>query len=203
MRFRSTSSGIIGKAQRSGRSLRQPCISLRLPDINPEERSITVCFTGHRVIAADTLPALTDRLDGVLLALYRRGYRIFISGAALGFDTLAAERVIALRQIHPDVQLVLAIPCSSQSRRWSTDQCDRYEHMVYSADKTHVLAPTYYNGCMQVRNRFMVDRSSFCLCYLAHMKGGTLSTVAYALKQDLPVLNAAMPDACAAFVQEM
>lgn len=203
MRFRSTSSGIIGKAQLSGRSLRQPCISLHLPSANPDDRSITACFTGHRVIPADVLPALTDRLDGVLLALYRRGYRIFISGAALGFDTLAAERVLALRNAHPDVQLVLAIPCSNQSERWNPEQGERYERMVYSADRTHVLSPKYYNGCMQVRNRFMVDRSSFCLCYLSHMKGGTLSTVAYAMKQDVPVLNAAMPDACAAFMQEI
>lgn len=165
-------------------------------------KDISVCFTGHRLIPHDDHEALTDSLNKVLECLYQRGYRDFFSGAALGFDALAAEKVLELRARHPDVRLHLAIPCSSQAERWRAADCKRYEHLLYHADATHVLSRDYYEGCMQVRNRFMVDRSSLCLCYLRHMKGGTMSTVSYAMEQSCPVLNLAMPDACDAFIRD-
>lgn len=164
-------------------------------------KDLTVCFTGHRAIPRDESARLTDRLDTLLEALYQRGYRDFISGAAVGFDVLAAERVIALKERHPDANLRLAIPCATQSERWKDSDCARYERMLYHADTTHVLSAQYYVGCMQVRNRFMVDHSSLCLCYLTHMRGGTMSTVAYAMQVNCPVLNLAMPDACDAYVR--
>jgi len=166
-------------------------------------RDLTVCFTGHRVIPRNDLDSLTGTLDALLEALYQKGYRDFISGAAVGFDMLAAERVLMLKQNHPDASLHLAIPCSTQYERWSDADCERYERMVYHADSTRVLSQFYYEGCMQVRNQYMVDRSSLCLCYLTHSRGGTMSTVAYAMKQECPVLNLAMPDACEAFISSL
>lgn len=166
-------------------------------------KDISVCFTGHRLIPADERDQLIDSMQKVLECLYQHGYRDFISGAALGFDILAAEQVLQLRSRHPDVRLLLAIPCSSQADRWRTEDCQRYERLLYNADATYVLSRQYYVGCMQVRNRFMVDRSAICLCYLRHMKGGTMSTVAYAMEQSCPVLNLAMPDACDAFVRQL
>ena len=166
-------------------------------------KDISVCFTGHRIIAPEDLDSLSLSLQKVLECLYQRGFRDFFSGAALGFDVLAAEHVLELRSHHPDVQLHLAIPCSSQADRWRTDDCHRYERLLYNADATHVLSKQYYEGCMQVRNRFMVDRSALCLCYLRHMKGGTMSTVSYAMEQSCPVLNLAMPDACDSFMNSL
>ena len=165
-------------------------------------KDLTVCFTGHRVIPANEVCRLSARLDALLEHLYQRGYRDFISGAALGFDLLCAERVIALKNRHADAMLQLAIPCSTQADRWPAVDCARYEQILYNADCTHVLSREYYAGCMHVRNRFMVDRSSLCLCYLTHHRGGTMSTVAYAMEQGCPVLNVAMEDACDAFMRE-
>lgn len=164
-------------------------------------KDLTVCFTGHRHIPHHEYDAIARRLDSVLEVLYQQGYRDFISGAALGFDVLAAERVIALKSRVPDVHLHLAIPCLTQSEHWTVEESQRYERMLYHADSTHVLSRVYYVGCMQVRNRFMVDRSALCLCYLTHHRGGTMSTVAYAMQQECPVLNLAMEDACEAFIR--
>ncbi|MBQ8200834.1 MAG: DUF1273 family protein [Clostridia bacterium] len=161
---------------------------------------ISVCFTGHRHISLSDEEALLSRLDALLEALYRRGFRDFICGGAIGFDTLAAEAVIRLREKNPDARLILALPCASQSEHWSPADCNRYERILYLADQTHVLSPHYYSGCMQVRNRFMVDRSMLCVCYLIHMRGGTMSTVSYALQQERTIVNLAMPDACEAFL---
>ena len=57
-------------------------------------KDISVCFTGHRAIPPQELPALTERLDRVLEALYQHGFRDFICGGALGFDTLDRKSVV-------------------------------------------------------------------------------------------------------------
>ncbi|MCH5285830.1 MAG: DUF1273 family protein [Christensenellaceae bacterium] len=159
----------------------------------------SVCFTGHRYIAASEMPALVSRLDALLELCYRHGYRDFFCGGALGFDMLAAERVLALQNDHAGIRLVLVIPCSDQMNHWPEQDVARYERILYAADDIRVLSPFYYDGCMQVRNRYMVDRSSLCICYMRHHKGGTASTVAYAVKEQVAVLNAAMENVCAAF----
>ena len=54
-------------------------------------------FTGHRQLPAGKREELSLLLDGYLLEFYRAGFRIFRNGGAIGFDLLAAERVLALR----------------------------------------------------------------------------------------------------------
>lgn len=163
-------------------------------------RPQTVCFTGHRDLRGQE-KALTPLLDQVIEALYRRGYRRFFSGGAMGFDLLAAERMLHFRETHPDVRLIMAIPCADQTAKWPAAECRRYERVLYHADETRVLAPHYYRGCMMVRNRHMVNRSSVCVCYLDKPKGGTVTTVAYAAAENLSILNLALTDACAAYVK--
>ena len=77
----------------------------------------------------------------------------------------------------------------------------RYEQLLYLSDETRVLSPRYYDGCMQARNNYMVDRSSICVAYMKRLGGGTLFTVKYALSEDLPVVNIAVPSAVDEFIQ--
>lgn len=159
-----------------------------------QNRSHTVCFTGHRALGKADEAALS-RLDELLRLLYTRGYRDFLCGGALGFDLFAAEAVVRLRDLHPDVRLIFCLPCVDQSAKWKRADCSRYERLLYLSDETRVLSPRYYDGCMQVRNAYMVDRSYICVAYMTRLHGGTLSTVRYALKQDVPVVNLAVPGA--------
>lgn len=164
-------------------------------------RSQTVCFTGHRHLEGQEAN-LTPLLDQLMEALYRRGYRRFLSGGALGFDLLAAHRVLLFRETHPDVRLIMVIPCANQTAMWPEAECRHYERVLYQADETRVLASCYYQGCMMVRNRHIVDRASVCVCFLYKPKGGTMSTVAYAVSKNLVLLNLTMPDVCAAYIAE-
>ena len=159
-----------------------------------ENRPRTVCFTGHRALSHEdenTIRQLSDLLE----LLYQQGYRDFLCGGALGFDTLAAEYVVQLRDKHPDVRLIFCLPCADQSGKWKRADCSRYERLLYLSDETRVLSPRYFDGCMQVRNRYMVDRSYLCIAYMVRLKGGTLSTVRYAISEDVPVINIAVPGA--------
>ena len=81
-------------------------------------RSKTVCFTGHRELPADDLPKISKRLEDALATLIEQGYRYFGAGGALGFDTLAAQAVLRLRERYPQIRLILVLPCLNQTRGW-------------------------------------------------------------------------------------
>ena len=164
-------------------------------------REHTVCFTGHRAINRND--AALSRLDELLTLLYAQGFRDFLCGGALGFDLFAAERVVHLRENHPDVRLIFCLPCADQSSKWKRADCSHYERLLYLSDETRVLSPRYYDGCMQSRNAYMVDRSALCVAYMARLHGGTLSTVRYAISQDVPVINLAVPSAVDEYRQSL
>ena len=51
----------------------------------------TCCFTGHRTIPTDKMQEIVARTEARVRELIRGGYRCFITGGAVGYDTLAAE----------------------------------------------------------------------------------------------------------------
>lgn len=153
----------------------------------------TFCsFSGHRRIPAAALPQLRRLLADKVAELAGEGYTGFLCGGALGFDTLAAEAVLALRVRRPELTLTLALPCPDQDRSWpESDRC-RFRTIMESADEVIFTAPQYTRFCMQQRNRFLIDHSRLLVCYLTEMRGGTADTVKYALKQGVGIINLAM-----------
>ena len=149
----------------------------------------TVCFTGHRKIPPEHIEVIARRLRNTLLNLIENGYRYFGAGGALGFDTLAAKTVLELRVHHPDVKLILVLPCLSQTRGWSARDVEIYEDIKSKADKVVYTSQEYTRGCMHKRNRHLVDNSSVCVCYLIENTGGTAYTVDYARSNKLTVIN--------------
>ena len=51
---------------------------------------LTVCFTGHRHLPPDKRNAVAASLIRAIAEAYSNGYRRFMCGGALGFDTIAA-----------------------------------------------------------------------------------------------------------------
>ena len=154
-------------------------------------RTMTACFTGHRTLPEAELPEIAERLEGILTALIEQGYRYFGAGGALGFDTLAAQTVLRLRERDPQIRLILVLPCRSQTSGWPQADIDIYEEIKRRADKVTYTSENYFQGCMQKRNRHLVDNSSVCICYLTKPTGGTAYTVNYARRCRLQILNAA------------
>ncbi len=154
-------------------------------------KSKTVCFTGHRKLPPLQKNKIARKLRDTLTDLISNGYCYFGAGGALGFDTLAAETVLELKKDFPHIKLILVLPCKNQTRDWKSADIKKYEHILSLADKCTYTSEYYYNGCMQKRNRHLVDNSSVCVCYLTEATGGTAYTVKYADKQGLKVLNMA------------
>ena len=151
-----------------------------------------LCFTGHRMVTEHDRSALTPLLDSSLRSAYERGIRFFLSGGALGFDTLAAEAVLRFRDQKPDVKLVLALPCRTQADHWSSSDKKTYRMLLDQADRIIYVSDIYYEGCMQKRNRFLVDHAAYCICFLRFCRGGTWYTVSYAYDQRREIRNLAL-----------
>lgn len=150
------------------------------------------CFTGHREIPSLVRHALKKRTEDTVRSLAQKGIVYFIVGGALGFDTLAAKVVLRLKETElPHLRLLLAIPCEGQDKSWSEADRRIYAEIKSRADAVTVLSDSYYRGCMQVRNHYMVDHASVCVCYLTKESGGTVGTVRYAEKKGLTVINLA------------
>ena len=97
--------------------------------------------------------------------------------------------MLAAQLRHPELRLLLAVPCGDQSDRWRPEEQMIHQRLCYAADEVRRLAKRYYPGCMQVRNRYMADRSSLCVAYMRQMRSGTLQTVRYALSREIRVVN--------------
>lgn len=83
----------------------------------------------------------------------------FITGMALGVDLYAAEIVLDLKACYPNITLESAIPCETQAVKWSMAQREHYYDIAAQCDKETMLQSHYSPGCMDKRNRYMVDRS--------------------------------------------
>ena len=67
---------------------------------------MAVALTGHRSIPYDKVPSLRKALRTVILEHYNRGIRIFYCGMAMGFDLLAAETALSMKEVYSDITLV-------------------------------------------------------------------------------------------------
>ncbi len=153
------------------------------------DKSKTCCFSGHRIIPYNIIENLKSSLSEAIEDLVSEGYTNFLTGGALGFDTLAAEAVLTLKEIYPEIRLKLILPCLSQAEKWNYRDKMKYEEIRKNADEIMYTSMAYYKGCMHTRNRYLVDNSSVCICYLTENKGGTAFTVNYAKEKGLEIIN--------------
>lgn len=155
------------------------------------QREQTVCFTGHRNIPIMRQRKIRRLLDETIERLVEQGAVFYGAGGALGFDTLAAQSVLRAKKKHPQVKLILVLPCRSQADRWSERDKAIYEDIKAHADKVVYVSEQYTRSCMFQRNRHLVDYSGTCIAYLTEDNGGTAYTVGYARSKGLNIMNLA------------
>lgn len=151
------------------------------------ERERTVCFTGHRSLGPDFDARQLAETVGRLMD---EGYDTFLDGMAIGFDLAAFETVLEERKKRPDldVKIVACVPCLTQDVKFGTEDKARYRRLLEVADIRHVLHENYVYGCMDERNRLMVDNAALCVSYLNKCSGGTYYTTRYAISKDVRVI---------------
>lgn len=136
----------------------------------------TCAFTGHRVIR-DIIDG--EQLERIVTEYIDGGYDTFLCGMAIGFDMLAAELILKIKETR-NIKLVACVPCPAQEKYFSPEDKKRYGEIIARCDEVRVLNDHYYRGCMQMRDRYMVDNASLVIAYRRVNEGGTHYTVKYA-----------------------
>ena len=148
---------------------------------------LTCMFTGHRQIPANDIVRLPQKLDTLLESLIQDGFADFRCGGAMGFDTIAALKVIEKKQKYPYIKLHLCLPCRDQAKNWSESARRAYDMVLQAADSISYESEIYRSGCMHARNRRMVDGSDLCVTYCTSSQGGTAYTVLYARQHGVKI----------------
>ncbi|MDR1754125.1 MAG: DUF1273 domain-containing protein [Eubacterium sp.] len=152
-------------------------------------------FTGYRSYklneslswGGNDIGDIYTALNGLLIEKIKAGFSIFQCGMALGADTIFAEEIIRLRDNYPYIQLTAVIPCPHQEERWRESEKEQYYNLLRLSDIVTYTSTNYFNGCMQVRNRYLVDNCDELIAIYDGKKGGSDFTVKYAIKKNKKV----------------
>ena len=148
---------------------------------------MSVCFSGYR---PEKLPWGGDESDPRCAVLKKRlydaaesacaeGYRHFICGMARGVDLYACEAVLQLREKYRDVTVEAAIR-AQPAGGWPEEEQRRWHDLVDRCDYETVVQDHYDAGCMQRRNRYMVDHSGYLIAFTWHAASNSRELVEYA-----------------------
>ena len=154
-----------------------------------ENKGKICMFTGHRIINARHVSTLPGRLDELLEKLIACGYTEFRAGGAIGFDTVAALKVLEKKKKYGFVKLHLFLPCRNQEKGWKENSKRAYYYVLQNADSIRYCSEEYTDGCMHKRNREMVDGSNLCVAYCGTARGGSAYTLSYAQKNRVRIVN--------------
>lgn len=119
-------------------------VSYQLDTKTKKMNEIKSCaFTGHRPnklygydLNTKECELLSQELIKVIKVLIEeKGVTRFISGGALGFDTIAYICVDFLKKQYKDIKNILAIPFENQYVKWNTMDKERYFKMKEFADE--------------------------------------------------------------------
>ena len=135
-----------------------------------------VAFTGHRELGEDFS---FEKLKNEIKNTIEKGATTFLNGGAMGFDLYAGEAVLSLKEEFPFLKLIICIPCANQDKYFSDNDKKRYAKLLKEADEKIMVSDYYFKGCMQKRDRFMVDGADALITYCKKETGGTAYTVRY------------------------
>lgn len=148
------------------------------------------CFTGHRPeklsLSEKEIKLLLKRAIDKAIA---DGFVTFISGMARGTDMWAAEIVLMRKKENADIHLICSSPFEGFEERWSNKEQEKYRDIIEQADLVKYICKQYSRDCFQIRNEWMVDKSSRVIAVYNGEPSGTGNTVKYALKNGVEVDN--------------
>ncbi len=145
-----------------------------------------VCaFSGHRILGSDFDEELLYRVTQNLI---KTGTKKFLCGMAKGFDLKAAQCVLTLKKDY-DITLTACVPCSNQQAFYSKKDKIIYEEIINHCDEVITFAENYFNGCMQIRDRYLAENCDVLVCYLRKKSGGTYYTVNCAKKANKQIIE--------------
>lgn len=148
------------------------------------------CVTGHRPqgfpFERESLNSIEfniylNQLYKITKELIYNGYSYFITGMAEGADIDFAKSVIYYRDFYEHIKLEAALPFPINQNKTIIEYKKDRDFILKMCDITKIISPYYFRGCMQKRNRYMVDNSDLVLAiWNGKESGGTWNTIKYA-----------------------
>lgn len=161
-----------------------------------------VCFSGPRPAnlpdRGDKKSAVTAEigrwLEQTVRAAILDGKTVFLNGAMSGFDIIAGETILSLKQDYPELICGTIVPFRVNyfnNNNWTPEWKRRALHLYQNSDIKLTLSETYHKRVYYERNQYMVDHSSLLICYYKGAGRGTKYTLDYAIKKQITVKNIA------------
>lgn len=151
------------------------------------DRRKTVCFTGHRpekIPFGESAGAKLEDLGGAVYSkIYEaaeHGYDTFLSGMQRGMDLWAAEQVVKLRSLFPNLKLYCISPYRGELNQRKDGDFTEYERVMEQSNGIIYVSEHYHKGAYNMRNQFMVDHSSLLIGAVLDYRSGTGLTIKYA-----------------------
>lgn len=165
-----------------------------------KERKRSAAFTGYRSyklpfgknLDAPAAKALRNALYQEYERLIKLGFDCFLTGGAEGSDLMAAEVILELKKKYSgkaQVSHVLCLPCLNHDIKWRQEDRERLKRIMQNSHTEYIFNRPYFQGCMQLRNEYMVDTSCVLISVFDGQAGGTKNTVDYARKCFRKIIN--------------
>ena len=135
----------------------------------------TCFFIGHRDVSQEIYPVLYDTIEKHITEY---GVTEFIVGKYGNFDKLAAKAVIAVKQMYPQVKLLLLTPYhpakQTMTRPKGFDEIYFPEGMEKVPPKAAIIRA----------NQYVINHSEYLIAYVHHSVSNAKELVAYAQKRE-------------------
>ena len=156
------------------------------------------CGTDGNAICPPLLPDIATanyaevkkKVENAVRFCYKNGQRFFYVGGAIGFDTIAAESVLRLKEEFPDIVLIVVVPFPQQDKLFNSSYRNRYFNILNMADEVITISDSFSNFAYLKRNDYMISHSSQLIAYWDEISlGGTSYTVRKAYEKKLTIYN--------------
>lgn len=108
---------------------------------------------------------------------------------AVGFDLIAAECALSLRDELKGLKVVAVIPFEGMQKSFKQPQRELFERIAEQADESVIIASHYSKSVYMMRNNYLVDNSSATIAYFTGRRSGTSYTIRRAEKSLSYIIN--------------
>ncbi|MBQ7836490.1 MAG: DUF1273 domain-containing protein [Clostridia bacterium] len=133
-------------------------------------------FFGHRECYGLNEKTLERAID----ELIRKGVDTFYVGHQGNFDSMVLGCLKKLKEIYSNISFTVVLAYMP------THKYDLYNGYSIYPEGLEIGLPKF---SIERRNKWMIDRSDYCLCYVDHTRGGAYKFVKIAKNKGVEIIN--------------
>ena len=152
----------------------------------------TVSFFGHRYM--DYFRIAEDKVEDLIYKLLKEhNYVEFLVGRDGDFDQIATSAVLKAKHSYAEhrCDITWVMPYEKAEYNENAEDFNKYYGYVEVCSESAKVHP---KQAIQVRNRYMVEKSDLIVFWVERNSGGAYHTMKYAVKQEKNIVNLAEDD---------